>query len=136
MVAHLRNLIERLENATGPDRELDFAIAVACGFTVRQQATVYGSTKVAVDPSRKGRGNGAVDSRYTASLDAVVALVERVLPGCNAVIGWGEPHRNPWARLAPLSDGGRHPFDAGGATPAIALCLALLRASQAKEEQG
>jgi hypothetical protein len=53
----VRALIERLEKLTGPDREVDLMIA---------QVVL-------------GRSIGV--ARFTASIDAAVALVERVLPG-------------------------------------------------------
>lgn len=66
-------------------------------------------------------------TKITASIDAAVGLVERVLPGCNTSMCWGEPYRSPMAVLSPLAKSGRHPAEASGPTPAIALCLALCR---------
>lgn len=59
-------LIERVRNATGPDRELDRAI---------QKALDIGPTSFTQDEFNHW------PLRFTASVDAALALVERVLPG-------------------------------------------------------
>lgn len=58
----LQGLIERCEKATGPDRELDVAIWQALCWKDHYRDIAKGTV-------------------FTASLDASVALVERVLPG-------------------------------------------------------
>jgi hypothetical protein len=60
-VATLKALLERVERASGPDRELDAAIRDA----------LY-------EPAKRGAWRP-----YTGSLDASLALVEEMLPGCN-----------------------------------------------------
>lgn len=52
----IEELIGRLERATGPDREIDDALRIAFGYPPKPWD-------------------------YTASIDAALALVERVLPG-------------------------------------------------------
>jgi len=70
---------------------------------------------------------------YTASVDAAIALAERVLPGRNRTI------RKRYRTTNGLIDG--HVYDAHvsggdvceGANEAIALCIALLRAKEASK---
>lgn len=90
----MRDLIARLEAATGPDRELDAEIADAVEF----------------DPTCLH------SPAYTASIDAAMTLVP--------------PDTGIWG-VAKLGD--QYTAHAGnpdheGATPALALCIAALRA--------
>lgn len=72
----LAELIARVEGLKGPDREVDAHVAVA----------IYGGARI--DDGGKYPGWWFTDltehlkaPRYTASIDAVVALIERELPG-------------------------------------------------------
>lgn len=115
----LQDLLERVERARGPDRELDVAIA----------ERLYPEI---CTPSRRGSHHdepvwqtrdGLVRCEcYTASVDAALALIEKVLPG----LWWnvGICSANPLTYSADLADGTERP----GATPALALCAALLAA--------
>lgn len=67
----LAELIERLEKAEGPSRELDADIAVELGLVASRE---WWSTDYIK--------NGMIHN-FTGSLDAAVALAERVLPGVN-----------------------------------------------------
>lgn len=98
------DLIEKLEKATGPDRKLDSAIV---DFLVGMPRTAIGG-----------------DARYTSSIDAALTLVPegaRVWLELNtadfkphgAWVGGDYSHRKNYSRTA---------------TPAIALCIAALRA--------
>lgn len=78
--ADLPKLLAQVLDATGPDRELDAALAVAFlpGARAAEADSVAG-TYWCYSPSL-----GAyllIAERYTASLDAAIALMERVLPG-------------------------------------------------------
>ena len=109
------DLIERLEKATGPDREIDTAIEELFDPSFRD-STLRQAT------------------RYTASLDAAVALVEKMLPGwacgfdagSKTSIAFVDPHD-----FADRFLGAR--YTAQAATPAIALLIALLRALSNRE---
>lgn len=109
----MKDLIERLAKATGPDRELDAAIAYRC---TKAASAVMGF------PS------------YTSSIDAALTLVPE---------GWHWevsdspkefPARAGVSPVAPVDEwvcsdtGGQ---DASAATPAIALCIAALKARSA-----
>lgn len=109
----ITKLIARVEALTGPDREVDHAIHEATN-----------------PPLRAGYRFGSVP-KYTASLDAAVALTERALPGQEWSTGvkdgqaWGKVRVN---HLHSIAD--------EGPTPAIALILATLKALGAKEVEG
>lgn len=62
----------------------------------------------------------------TASLDAAIALVERVLPGWD----WGRDDDQRMYLYPPNTD---ECLSARGATPAIALLIALLKAKEAQD---
>jgi hypothetical protein len=98
----MQELIERLESATGPDREIDDAIHE-------------------LQPMPK-----VVESlRYTRSIDDALTLVPE---------GWGArvTTKNVHEAMVFSPDGGplfaTSNICAGGATPAIAICTAALRA--------
>lgn len=83
----IADLIARVAAATGPDREIDCLIAVAIDgfFEIPERyegdGIGYGYINddgVAIHP---GHGGAQLVRRYTASIDADLALVERRLPG-------------------------------------------------------
>jgi hypothetical protein len=114
MASDLPALIARVEAATGPDREIDQAIAVY--------------QKNANRPADKPRVIGVANAwDYTASLDAAVSLVPSGWDWCISK-GWGEA---AIASLAPAEKVAEVTTEA--ATPALALCAAALRARQAME---
>ncbi len=128
----LNALIERLSRATGPDRELDAAIAVAIKGG-RIDWILDGITKetfpVRVYPDTTGvtaRGElQAAVPRYTSSIDAAMTLVPE---------GWNwELSNNPPS--AWMCESGYNPdtyngetAQANARTPAIALTIAALSA--------
>lgn len=120
----LQSLLERLEKATGPDREIDQDIEdiVRLGIAPRDKPLPF-------------------CPKYTSSLDAALSLVERVLPPLPTA-----DHKHSEIRLQ-IADGDtnavidRDTFSgeavtiASAATPALALCLALVRA-KLEDEKG
>ena len=111
MASDLSALIARVEAATGPGRELDAEISKRAG-----HAVMYWDGEHTARP-------------FTASLDAAVSLV---------------PSGHNWSLDMLCRDGneartfyGEHPneidTEATGATPALALCAAALKARQAME---
>lgn len=77
----LRDLYDRLDAATGPDRELDRAIALSLdGYVVRRIGGLPHFT-VPEEMIFAPAGKPAAVPAYTASLDAVKLLHERLLPG-------------------------------------------------------
>lgn len=118
----LQSLLSRIEAASGPDREIDRAIGFALdGWTVRNDITGYTDCDAIVT----GDGNVFVDDpggmypSFTESLDAAVALVEKMLGNRWNVYGVGQAVIH--------IDDDEFVRDAG-ATPALALCAALIKA--------
>lgn len=132
MTNNLRGLIERLEKLGGPDQDVDAEIAIhVLGFIKTNRMAAWPEEQPIwefTDPARNTTGGWSVMVReYTASLDAAVALVERVLPhacwvvkrgfGHSAMIWFLKQDRDAWPEYH-------------GPTPAIALLIAALRALQ------
>lgn len=138
MVTDLQSLIERVERATGPDRDLDLDILDAlCAAKQHRSYWDWHAARPKGTAERPTREFWINPSRYlalTGSIDAVLVLVNALMPDCNGSIIFGEPYVNPFARLAPLQDGDRRFAEAYGATITLAILLALLRAMQAREE--
>jgi hypothetical protein len=112
----LSDLIARVEAASGPDRELDLAIAEAAG----------------VKHGHTCDDNGIIHPcwgnvlRYSASLDAAVSLVPGGMAWTVLAISGAEP-----ATHSPSAVVSR--YHALAATPALALCAAALRARMAAD---
>jgi hypothetical protein len=129
-------LVERLEKATGPDREIDGLIVLTFyGWTFQKMkgdSCPYWREQNAEWYQRKKDG----PPKVTASLDAALALVERVLPGWFPSIGQNI-HYGHWrgsVRIVEETNGDITSFDGEHRTsPALALCLAALKAIQQTE---
>jgi hypothetical protein len=120
---HLSGIIERLEKANGPDRELDAEIH-------RAITPLLSDTQI--DQKVSGWLFGGDHAQptlapfYSKSIDAALTLVPSGYGAVSMSIGEGE--RGSSARLG-------HPYVHGNAkTPAIALCIAALRARSHKKE--
>lgn len=152
-----RTLIEKLEAAEGPSRELDAEVAVALagwewhgGGEPREFQRFAGHWK---KPGEEGYGTlegqlckcaesgNSEPPPYTSSLDAAVALVERLLPGAwretsgpRAYLNIPKAVPNYWrATVQPW--GPKNANTAGwGATEPLAILAALLKALEAREE--
>lgn len=113
-------LIERVERAMGPDRELDLRISMA----LRPEWWTQFRGQVLSDERLRGilasNENNGWEERYTASVDVAVALIEAKLPGRMWRLAVGQDRA--YAEIYPNEDFGR------ADTPALALILALLRA--------
>jgi hypothetical protein len=109
--ATLLALAERCEQAAGPDRELDFTID---DFMLKH------------GPEADRIRNPRYVLPYTASLDAAVTLV----PEGHEWLRKNEICMTVYRVPADLKEWARH-IDARGATPALALCAAALRARAA-----
>lgn len=126
----LSTLIERVEALTGPSRDADYRI---------EKAIVRPGEFPASEiwpPFMVGSKFDRSIPAYTASIDAAVALVERVLPGWAKGFDGGPKTRIAFVDQHDHDDrmfGAR--YTAEGPTPAIALILAALRALHAQEER-
>ena len=121
------DLITRLEAAKTGSRELDTAVGCAAKMPMDWYSS-YGYGDPAKDAPREHR-------HYTTSLDSALTLVPE---------GWGmavtnpkhwdaEPNdREPYARVykVPFDDADEGIFKGTAATPALALCVAALKARQ------
>lgn len=120
-------LIARLEKATGPDRELDGLIFRAIdeqpGDRWQQFAVGEGGADVWYRECRDEKGAYISPSFYTASIDAALALVP---DGLDWDVSWVGGVYSGCVGFDATAD-----IDVRGATPAIALCIAALKARAA-----
>lgn len=138
----MTSLQDRVREATGPDRELDAAICKALDPVEWAQACQAAEGPHGAPSDVIERDAGRYTPAYTASPDAALALVERVLPGWTH---WtlSRGCEGYYVKIAPRSWNPNHDQDAtdvGGvmvgqiATPALALLAALLTATD--EDRG
>lgn len=125
----LASLIERVEKAEAGSRELDAAVwAAANGYELFEHDGAGWRYRMSPDDIMRHERTGYI-SPYTTSLDAALALAERVLPNIGA---WDVGHAydaepSHYARLVLVRDGDPEVFGRAP-TPALALVLAVLRA--------
>lgn len=137
------DLVERVESGTGSDRELDCLIDAALdGRSISESGNMILARNSRpphdtyilgwIDPGKTSRNFSEGPSRppvprYTASLDAVVSLIEQKLPGWE----WlkHEPGRM-WVAMKPI--GYRVKLSGSGSSDARALLAACLRAIEAQ----
>ncbi len=117
------NLLSRLQGLTAPDREVDFWLSIR--FPV-DEPTRHTDEELQADIDLVGIDNMVVDAPYTASLDAAVALCERVLPGYDWIVG----HTNGGLTIHAQVGQNEMVF---GETPAIALLIAILSALETRD---
>lgn len=136
-------LNERLEAAEAGSRELDASIwgalihpevkVISCHAAYAERGTQVMFT---LPPKRKematqGRGPYQHADAYTTSLDAALALAERVLPGR---LTWRIESEGVSFTAAFWDDPEYDPVGVGRApTPALALCIAILKAKEAEK---
>lgn len=123
---HTKGLIERLEAAEVGSRELDWLIADLFAYPEPwPQSALW-------PPFAAGSRFDKSIPAYTTSLDAALSLAERVLPGQARAMGdmAFDPPGLPWATI--WTTGGDPKFNAHAATPALALCIAILKAHEAR----
>ena len=140
MSADLQSLLARVEAASGPDRLLDAEIEVA--------ARWIDAARAGLAPEHRARWRvltglrvGAVESQgtsynakpFTASVDAALALVERVLPGWQWDVGYlpNQPEIGFLAEIWPPGDPVNDVSGAGKTAP-LAILAALLKAKIAQ----
>lgn len=149
--AELRALAERCEAASGSDRELDLAIHLALdpegevarriaistrGFEAREGHYWDIGQNAFLYETRNQFGqcwsNGGIPIRaYTASLDAAMTLVPEGAQTVLHTFAEGLPHAEVFAPLPDNWQTDEGQFE--GATPALALTAAALRARAAQE---
>lgn len=141
---HLLSLAERVEAASGPDRELDCLIAVAAaGYYMLPPKWEggpigYGYRDKEGTEIHPGHGGDQLVKRYTASIDAAMTLVD-------AEWFWRVGHDGEGADPGLFRADVGEPVSFGfvravATTPALALCAAALKArasqSHSQTERG
>lgn len=141
MTVAIAELIERLEKAEGPSRELDALVCRATGWHRVEPRFTSNKKGGWIAPGdfigTHSDGGPILDSMlgttihrdpapFTSSLDAAMDLLAKVLPEAQLLIGFKQTATTkPWARV-----GNWTAPDATGPTPALALCIAILKAVQ------
>jgi len=148
-LATLRDLRDRLANATGPDRELDALIECVLPDKWCVEPTMTERPGFVVSSYRiGGRRSRWKAPATTTSIDAAVALCSRVLPGWRVHLlaqsydGWSAClHRmygSPEADHAVWKKGHHWPSEdmarSDGAAPALALCRAIVEGLIAQDK--
>lgn len=138
-MSELKSIIERVEAASGPDRELDGLIAVATFQTVSTDDDLIYARKRDPGEDATHPGHYFIKSRsgaqavsapaYTSSLDAVMALMP---DGHTYDIGDCNEDNLPWACVTRMS-GDCPDYAATGATVVLAWLSAILQARLAME---
>lgn len=157
----LSDLIQRVSEATGPDRELDAYIArdvdgLPMTFCDFDTGCYHGDCKspgcgkpLGLHDGRKSYPRDWQDDdrlpRYSASIDAALALVSRLLPGWFVLFNTGSVAPGAWSKVdtrprAELAEPIETKFGSGvgiraqvhGATPPLAILQALLSALQSQ----
>jgi hypothetical protein len=127
----LEGLLKRVQEAQGPDRELDAAICKAVDPASWARFRNWAAMPCGAPEETVERDAARYAPEVTRSLDEALALVERgVLPGAK----WS---RNPGGAMAVHVRTERLPFQrtywsGGCATPALGLLSALLKALSAQ----
>lgn len=136
----MNDLVGRLEQAASGSRELDAEIARLFGGQVVRRFGDF-------DWRENGTGFWQKLPPVTTSIDAAVALAERVLPGWESSFAQRRPRHletcSEWwhVSLFPVPENirgfntGRDTVTVRAATPALALCAAFIRA-HAEQVQG
>ena len=136
----ISELLKRVREATGPDREMDAlivqAVVVPNGRVIKSP---FNGEWCIYDGEHQGKprlweqrgGHRSEGWALTSSLDALAAFAKRVLPGWNWEIGTGG---TGWSIVWP-NDGDRneHQHNGVAATPALAFLAAILSALEQRE---
>lgn len=138
MSGDLTDLLARVEGASGPDREIDHDICKLFNpgnYEVFEENFRRDLAEAAKNGLAEKRKDAVRDmsfwmiDRYTASIDAALALMGRVLPGWDWTVS-----RGGFAEVQEPDKGDMGSFwQSRAATPALAILAATLRALIAKE---
>ena len=136
-------IIERLEKAEGPDRNLDWLIAeAALGATRRDRMKGFiGEQPIWQYTVGTSSGSESVMiPAYTVSLDAAITLVERMLPGNFREISGPRKYLNIPSpvparfRAEITTDAWFDSYVGWGQSAPTALLIAMFKALEAREE--
>ena len=140
MPSKYEDIIARMEKAEGPSRELDALIWSCIGegeygpTTLVNGRTMFEAIE-AFPTDMAGIARAWEVERFSESIDAAVALCERMLPKYAPSVGMNVHYRH-WTGFVNYIDerGLVASYSSIHSVPAIALLLALFRALQAQEE--
>lgn len=120
------SLIARLEAAEAGSRELDAGVFCATnsgwrpGTGVQTGAVIRSGIMWSPEP-------------VTTSIDAALALAERMLPGCFPGVQKNRWARKAWTAYLTVADADDE-IEQDADTPALALCIAILKAKEAQDK--
>nr|WP_313022899.1 hypothetical protein [Brucella intermedia] len=129
-----QTLITRLSKLDAPDREADAEIYIRFNIPAERAGRIdYSNGMVGWWPKDGPYVSAVTVPAYTASIDAVIALAERVLPGKARKIVWQEGKA-----IVVISQAARLHVVAPTivqthSSAAIAACIAILRAKEASK---
>lgn len=128
------DIIERLEKATGPDRAIDYMIA-----DLEFQKAALTTRTADLLPHWTEEQRRSIIAAYTASLDAAISLVERMLPIHGRMMSKGRVSVDEPLYATKIYDNyvyiGEDPHELSSAEhecEPIALLLAMFRALEAE----
>jgi hypothetical protein len=132
-VTDLAALLARIEQADGPDREIDAALYWHFVETNKDEMTLPWTTSLFMAGDILGRPREA----YTASIDAIVALIERALPALTgwALYSYGRAYLFTPESMDDPATGEDTVLATHKASPALALCAAFVRAMMAQQQE-
>lgn len=124
------DLIKRLEEATGPCRELDARLLL----WEHPSLGSYPWMQTSIGKWIRKDGNASIVSapNVTSSIDAAVALAERVLPGWGFKLTMGEGYRHAQAVMHRSHPTNKQVVAEHDVLP-LALCIAILKAREASD---
>lgn len=138
----MKDLIEMLEKATGPDRDIDLACHILLSGRKWEFSQAWLNNRDIIHTAVTDEDREDMEvwgtlphvrmlPRYTASLDAALTLVPS---GHEWRAGDDLENRSAWASISDdVWDEANGEIIAIGKTPAIALCIAALKARAASE---
>ena len=128
----MTDLITRLSKLDAPDREVDVEIFIRFNIPAERAGRIdYAHGMVGWWPKDGPYVSAVTVPAYTASVDAVIALAERVLPKYGRFVR-SDMHGHHAGVFTPYT---MSVTEGSGATPAITLCIALLRAKEASNAE-
>ena len=134
----MRELIERLEKAEGPDAELDKCIMMAVDYKEYERRwwaarpDDIAARYMSKDQQKQMAEDNWIAPPYTASIDAALTLVPDGHASAVGTMAFKDSDKLPWATYWTPQG---WPYSTEAATPALALCAAALRA-RAQMERG
>lgn len=125
----LRDIAQRLKEATGPDRDLEISMAEA----VYSRLSRGEFERYLMYPVERGTNPRMAPKHFTCSIDDALALVNRVLPRATWLVGSGRRRSKvtlPWYSLSLTGEF----YESNAPTEPLAILKALFAALIEQEE--